>query len=153
MGKHTFPKKNHQKHMGKQQNLVKQHPKWLPESSQDRPWGAPGPFLKADSFFNTFFTPLGLPIGLPLGSLWASILESIFDSFSGTLRKRLQTAFGLIFELFCLHFGSLFGSFSGHLRKVKIELSSRREPHFYCPRPLRFKLFSRRFRGRLREPP
>ena len=97
------------------------------KTAQDRPWGAPGPFLKADSFFNTFLTPLGLPIGLPLGSLWASILESIFDSFSGTLRKRLQTAFGLILKLFCLHFGSLFGSFSGHLRKVKIELSPRRE--------------------------
>ena len=145
-------RKNIKKHMGKHQNTLKKHSKWLPESSQDRPWGAPGPSLKATSFFNTFLTRFWLPLGLPLGSLWPSILESIFDSFSGTLRKRPRNAFGQILDLFCLHFGSHFDSFSGHLRKVKIELSSRREPHFYCPRPLKFKLFSRRFRGRLREP-
>ena len=119
--------------MGKHQNTFKKHSKWLPESSQDRPWGAPGPSLKATSFFNTFLTRFWLPIGLPLGSLWASILESIFDSFSGTLRKRPRNVFNRILVLFCLHFGSLFGSFSGHLRKVKIELSPTREPHFYCP--------------------
>ena len=76
-----------------------------------RPWGAPGPLSEATPFFNTFLTRFRLPIGLPLGSLWASILESIFESFSGTLRKRPRNAFGLIFELLCLHFGSLLGSF------------------------------------------
>ena len=60
--------------------------------------------------------------------------DLIFDSFLDLLFEGLLAAPGSKMAPKGVHFGSLLGSFFGHLRKVKIELSPKRELHFYCPR-------------------
>ena len=73
-------------------------------------------------------------LGSLFGFLLAPVSVSFFDTFSGPLLERPWDGFGRILTPFWLNFGSVLGVFWGPLRKVKIELSLKREPHFHCPR-------------------
>ena len=58
---------------------------------------------------------------------------SFFDTFSGALLKRPLLVFNQIWSQVWLNFGSILGLFWETLRKVTIELSLKRQPHFDCP--------------------
>jgi len=105
----------------KTQNGSQIRPKIDPELPQ-------GPSWKQHHFFHTFFTRFKLPIGLPLGLDSGIVFRLIFRNPSKAPSERLRTNFGSTLP----PFWESFGSFSGHLRKVKTELSSLREPHFHC---------------------
>ena len=63
----------------------------------------------------------------------APVAGSFFDTFSGALLKRPLLVFNQIWSQVWLNFGSILGLFWETLRKVKIELSLKRQPHFDCP--------------------
>ena len=71
-------------------------------------------------------TDFGDPFWLPFGSGFGVIFRHFFGSALGATSGRLRA----VLDPFWLNFGAVFGLFWGTLRKVKIELSLKRELHF-----------------------
>ena len=80
-----------------------------------------------------FWRPFWLPFWAHFGSMLAPVSGSFFDTFLGALLERPWVVFSQIWDQFRFNFGSILGLFWETLRKVKIELSLKRQPHFHCP--------------------
>ena len=82
-------------------------------------------------------TPQKPPQGIAKGPQKSTIFSSFFGRFLGRLREPSRNAFEGVWGSFRLDFGTIFGSILGpksrQAKKVKIELSPRRELSFWGP--------------------